>query len=525
MSQSLTNSDTGVDFGREIMTEIIVRNHRRFFLAFFSIVVLANIATLAVLFTGSGSSYLSLKDIIIEFVLVSIIAGLTGLLTYSVRSKKYSSYIAVTGIAASLFIFQYVIFGSLELFAAHYIILILSVFYFDVRVSLFSFFIVIVSQVFLFILRPELVPPGPAGSVIGVRFLIYIWVGIGAAVGARATKHLMKLTIENAREVEEKNSELNAARGNFEKTVDVLSEQVTNQDHVINNMHDLSQKQASSLEEISASLEELTGNSDSIAQKAQNMYEEKIKSSNEIDELSRAFDTLRQGSERITELTGDILKYSAETTEQMDLSRKQFRMIEKKGEEMSGFVNVINSIADQVNMLSLNASIEAARAGDYGRGFAVVADEISKLAVETTNNAREIEKLINENMADLRNSGVVFEKTTDATGRLGSSIEAVTGNITEIRDIVTGVGKCVDIITELNERINELSQSISVSTEEQRTATDEASKTVYMLNESAQEIVNIGQNIFEITRTIRELSKELAEFVGKEGGDVISGNE
>ena len=128
---------------------------------------------------------------------------------------------------------------------------------------------------------------------------------------------------------------------------------------------------------------------------------------------------------------------------------------------MANFISVINDIADHVNLLSLNASIEAAR-GDSGRGFAVVAEQISKLADQTAYNSKEIERIINENTSAYLPSNTLIGESAALTGRLHESISGVKSRYDTAVDKINDIDMTIKTIRNLNERVHNFSRDIEI---------------------------------------------------------------
>jgi len=188
-----------------------------------------------------------------------------------------------------------------------------------------------------------------------------------------------------------------------------------------------------------------------------------------VDCVQTAADAVRQGRDCITEmdsLTGEVDKAGKD----VQASIESFRETTSK---MNSITELINNVANQTSLLALNASIEAARAGDAGRGFAVVATEISNLASQTTVATDDINKLIAEITSQL---GTVVEtiehllKTGEdesaCANRTSESFELISGSVEKISAHSNDMNRSVNDLAKANEEIVDSIQTISAITEE-----------------------------------------------------------
>ncbi len=129
-------------------------------------------------------------------------------------------------------------------------------------------------------------------------------------------------------------------------------------------------------------------------------------------------------------MLGDIITitdYSKKAENSLSELTNIMDIVTKSGGAINSFIEIIANITEQINLLSLNASIEAARAGEYGRGFAVVADEIGKLAMATSDNAKEISSQLAQINKDIANSVTIMQKTRTA---LKDMIDIISASVT-----------------------------------------------------------------------------------------------
>ncbi|TGK82249.1 chemotaxis protein [Leptospira noumeaensis] len=484
----------------DLFTEVMLRNNKRMFLSFLSILALANIATLSIKISGKGSDYLTYESILIEFVLATSILIVGFLLSTKLKTHWASSYISITGVTLCLLVFQYVIYGATELAATFYISFVLSVLYFNRNASIYNFILIIFSEILLFVLRPELIPGGPRSNII-VRFLIFVWVGIGATVGATATRNLLNLAVEKQKEAKKALDNLLNMAKTILRTIDLMKEQIRNQDTISEELKQISEHQASSLSEISNSLKELSSKADSNNKIAKLLYNESEVSIQSVNDLKTINETVQVGTGRIYKNLDVVMGYSNDTSEHIQLSKSKFNILKEKSTEIFDFVSVINDIADKVNLLSLNASIEAARAGEHGRGFAVVAEEISKLAAATTRNSKEISKIIQENLSLIGESSELINRSSSMMGKLDFAIGSIKEEITGVGSKIVEIDKAIETIDNLNTRIYETSKTIENSTNFQKIATEESTKITADISESAANIVEISKHISESSKS------------------------
>ena len=166
-----------------------------------------------------------------------------------------------------------------------------------------------------------------------------------------------------------------------------------------------------------------------------------------------------------------------------------------QSQQIAGIVNVIREIADQTNLLALNAAIEAARAGEQGRGFAVVADEVRKLAERTTNSTREIAAMIGQIQAgaqaavDSMNLGVnQVEAGVDLANKAGASIADIKTGATRVGEAVFGIS---DALREQTTNSQNIAQNVALIAREAKRNHSEALQT----SEAATEMGRLAERL------------------------------
>jgi len=182
-------------------------------------------------------------------------------------------------------------------------------------------------------------------------------------------------------------------------------------------------------------------------------------------------------------------------------SANVIEQLKDHSENIGNVLDVIKSIADQTNLLALNAAIEAARAGEQGRGFAVVADEVRTLAKRTQQSTQEIEGLIEVLQGGANKAVDVMTKSCDRS-RVTVELARNAGNS------LNSIGQAVETILHMNAQI-------VVATEEQNMVTEEITRSVVNIQMVSEETELGAQQTSDTSSQLAHLSVQLATMVGQ----------
>jgi len=232
-----------------------------------------------------------------------------------------------------------------------------------------------------------------------------------------------------------------------------------------------------------------------------------------IDDFSRNTNLMGETAKNSLKLTREIeleAKLGSESLNNMNLSME--KITESSG-AMTNIVNIIGGISEQINLLSLNAAIEAARAGDAGRGFAVVADEISKLADETASSIKNIESLISQNDNEIKKGITIVEDSISTITKIIGSIESITDVINRIYSFMK---QQIDSNTEVSSevaRVRDRSESVKLAIEEHKMAVQEISSSISSISSLTQTGVEGAEEMAKNSRGMALMADGLKKSI------------
>jgi|GEM_PF-1530762 len=266
------------------------------------------------------------------------------------------------------------------------------------------------------------------------------------------------------------------------------------------------QSEAASIEQITASIEEISAGMGNISYSAEEQFGSLVELNIKMTDLSNIITKMGVSIDDTVRVTGKIKTLSQTGGESLDKMNSIMEEIIGSSKSMITVVNIITGISEQINLLSLNASIEAARAGDAGRGFAVVSDEISKLADQTAHSIKEIDSLIKKNTSDVNSGFSQIKGTTEVLQSIIEGVNFIAERMTEFSDMTRGQLQTNTLVLGQVDNTKDRAEEIKISTEEQKVATSEISKSVNNMNALTQSYATGSEEIAGTAESIASMS-------------------
>jgi len=258
---------------------------------------------------------------------------------------------------------------------------------------------------------------------------------------------------------------------------------------------------SSSTEEMAAGAQEQSSQATEVAGAVEEMTKtiyETTKNTGQATEASKNSGKVAKEGGHVVEETIHGMNRIAEVVRR---SAATVQALGKSSDQIGEIVQVIDDIADQTNLLALNAAIEAARAGEQGRGFAVVADEVRKLAERTTKATKEIATMIKQIQKDTIGAVESMEQGTKEV-EVGKQLAEKAGS--SLKEIIHGAEQVLDIVSQ-----------VAAASEEQSSAAEQISKNIESISSVTQESASGIQQIAHASEDLNRLTLNLQELIAR----------
>ena len=310
----------------------------------------------------------------------------------------------------------------------------------------------------------------------------------GFAQMRETMRKLLSEIAKHAERVSASSEELTAAAQQTAEAATTTANQVVDIAEGISKQSESLGTANAAVKDISDQSEAVSTSADAIASVTEMTVAEVGRGKNAVQDIVQAMDAINTGTSTV---------------------QHSIEKLAKQSEEISQIVDVITGIAEQTNLLALNAAIEAARAGEAGRGFAVVADEVRKLAEESGNSSQKIAELVKKIQTDMKeavdasdqstqsvegsrqsvqDADAIFESIQVSIEALAGGIRDVSSNITTVSEAAKSMATEMESIAKISHENASRTQSVSATTEEQSASSEEIAASTRVLAQLAQEL-------------------------------------
>lgn len=303
--------------------------------------------------------------------------------------------------------------------------------------------------------------------------------------------------------------------------VDIVSqikEQSANLYESANRLDNNAMLTSSTVKNVEAAIGEIASGANNQASETQKATENIIDMGNmiehtnyEVDNLNTTAAAMKSSSDKASDTLQQLDEINKRAITSIDIIYEQTNTTNASAMKIKEATTLISSIADETNLLSLNASIEAARAGDAGRGFAVVAAQIQKLAEQSNNSAREIDKIIHTLIEDSQKAVTTMKQVKEIMQSQSENVTKTGSVFTQVSEgihkSIRGVGEIADKTAHLDEArtsVVDIVQNLTAIAQQNAASTEETSASVIEVSNIMTEISDNAKRLKDIAAVLEE---------------------
>jgi methyl-accepting chemotaxis protein len=496
----------------DLMERNAVENHYRALKIIIGVVALIALGTTATYMAGKASGTITGTVIAGWLTYSVVIIGLAAVMLRLFPTKPWLKWFMVL-VLLMIVMSCRVISPVSETIAMMYIVVILSLLYFDVRLTLATCAVCLIADWALMQYMPVM---KPAANALAIRYFTFIFAAIAAGLGSMATQRLMQLAYAREKAAQEAGLKLQNEASLIQKNANDLSNTTA---HILQ----ITQNNRESFRQIDSSIEDIASTATTQATATDSTSRTVGEMMGALNSIGHNVTTMSEMSARFAEIVHagrnsmDLQTAAVQKTSQTNQATTQVvEHLSDQSMEISKIVSTISQIADQTGLLALNAAIEAARAGEAGRGFAVVAEEVRKLADQAAAAAGLIDKIISDvldntdqTVTKIRELNLAFQEQAQAVEQSAGLFNDIEQQSTVIEESVHEISAVIEEMIASGEQVDTSIQHISHGSQQLAATSQEISA---IATEQTQAMNNMVKDIQGLQKLAEALSSQALEM-------------